>query len=592
MLVVVGAAGCPQRVQRHTTDGVVASGADTFPTDFTPPPPLAPAGPADPAAFGAAYLDQLAARIEPGWTQFIEDCRLRLPPSHPLNSPTLEASLALVIDVHGAVAEVSLAARSGNSEFDDAVLGVADDAAPFPAPPRAFLSDDDRAYVTWRFGRDQRQAGAATASLTRVEWPIERSVPKFLDDGNLTEAARRVAKGAGSDPGAVALGFGERVMIAAVREGLASADAGVQRLAIGAAAVAKAKTAARELRAIADGAMDVELRGAAIEALAAIGDVDAAPLLVTILERDAGANLELTASAAHALAALDAKAEVARVVGAWLAAGKAGATPADRAKTWAALIAASGAPVPSAIADIGKLAATGEPRVRGAVCRALGTAATVDGSAWKPLGRGLADPDASVRATCATAIAAAAAAGANSRATFWLLAPLLRDRDERVRAAAVLALGRLDAKRGKDNLVAQAKDKSALVQASLADALVRAGELDRAAALLGHAEVSVRLAAATALGTAGGAGGAAKLAGHTDADPAVRIAILTATSDKAALAAAASDADPAVAATAIRRLVVVSGRAATLAGSATVVADAAAGSAIRVQAAGAWLAAR
>ena len=43
---------------------------------------------------------------------------------------------------------------------------------------------------------------------------------------------------------------------------------------------------------------------------------------------------------------------------------------------------------------------------------------------------------------------------------------------------------------------------------------------------------------------------------------------------------------------AIRRLVVVSGRGATLAGSATVVADAAAGSAIRVQAAGAWLAAR
>lgn len=592
VLVIVGATGCPQRVRRHSTDGVVASGTDTFPTDFTPPPPLAPAGPADPATFGAAYLDQLAARIEPGWTQFLEDCRLRLPPSHPLNSPTLEASLALAIDSHGAVAEVSLAARSGNQEFDDAVLGVADDAAPFPAPPRAFLSDDDRAYVTWRFGRDQRQAGAATASLTRVEWPLERSVPKFLDDGNLAEAARRVAKAAGADANAVALGFGERVMIAAVREGLASADAGVQRLAIAAAAAAQAKTAARELRAIADGAMDVELRGAAIDALAAIGDTDAAPLLVTILERDAGANLELTARAAHALAVLDAKADVARVVAGWLAAGKADKTPADGAKTWAALIAASGAPVPSAVGEIGKLATSAEPRVRGAVCRALGAAATADGAAWKPLGRGLADPDASVRATCAGAIAEAAAAGATSRATFWLLAPMLRDRDERARAAAVLALGRLDAKRGKDNLVALAKDKSALVQASLAEALVRAGELDRAAALLAHAEVAVRLAAATALATLGGPAGAAKLIGHVDADPGVRIAIIAATTDKSALATAASDADPAVAAAAIRRLVVVSGRGATLAGSATVVADAAPGSAIRVQAAGAWLAAR
>ncbi len=114
VLVIVGATGCPQRVRRHSTDGVVASGTDTSPTDFTPPPPLAPAGPADPATFGAAYLDQLAARIEPGWTQFLEDCRLRLPPSHPLNSPTLEASLALAIDNHVSVADVSLAARSCN----------------------------------------------------------------------------------------------------------------------------------------------------------------------------------------------------------------------------------------------------------------------------------------------------------------------------------------------------------------------------------------------------------------------------------------------------------------------------------------------
>ncbi|MBK9030292.1 MAG: HEAT repeat domain-containing protein [Myxococcales bacterium] len=358
-----------------------------------------------------------------------------------------------------------------------------------------------------------------------------------------------------------------------------------------AAAAAKARSAARELRAIADGAMDVDLRGAATEALAAIGDVDAVPLLLTILERDAGANIELTGSAAHALAVLDAKADLARVVAAWLAAGKAGKAPADRAKTWAALIAASGAPVPSAIAEIGKLVVAGEPRVRGAACRALGTAATADGAAWKPLGKGLADADASVRATCATAIARAAAGGARSRATFWLLTPLLRDRDERVRAAVVLALGRLDPKRGLPELLAATRDKSALVQTSLAEALVRAGELDRAVALLGHEQVGVRQAAALALAKLAGSAGQAKLASHVDVDVGVRLVVIGVLTDRAALAASASDPDPAVAAAAILRLVVVSGREATMTSSVSVVAEAAAGTAARVQAAGAWLAA-
>ena len=71
------------------------------------------------------------------------------------------------------------------------VRELAADAGPFPAPDRTLLSDDDRLYLTWLFARDERQAGAATATLRRVEWSIDQAVPKFLADGNLSEAARR-----------------------------------------------------------------------------------------------------------------------------------------------------------------------------------------------------------------------------------------------------------------------------------------------------------------------------------------------------------------------------------------------------------------
>lgn len=592
LVIVVGASACPPPRRHGPGDGVVASGSDSFPHDFTPPPPLPPPDPPDPAAFGVSYLEQMQPRLQAGWNQFLEDCRLRLPPGHPLNEPTLEATMTLAIDEHGAISQADLSRPSGNPEFDEVVQAVASDAAPFPAPEMGLRSDDDHVYVTWLFARDRRQAGAATASLRRVEWTLELAVPKFLDSGNLAEAARRIARQSGATPPPATLALAERVMIAAVREGLVNADAAVQRQAVTAAGLATIKPAARELRAIADGALDVNLRGAAIDALAAIGDVDAVPLLRTILERDAGANVELTGAAAHALVALGARDLVASVVAGWLAEGKAGKTPPQKARTWAALIAAGSAPVPKAITDFGRLVGSGEPRVRGAACRALAAAALVDSSAWKPLARGLDDPDASARSQCTAAIADAAGKGGRSKATFWLIAPLLRHRDERVRAAAVLALIRLDAGAGAAQLVALAKEKSPLVLAALAEAWVRTGELDRSAALLGHEAAAVRLAAATALVGLGGEAGRAKVAAHTDSDPLVRLVVVGALTDRAALTSAAADPDPGVAAAAVRRQILLDGRGPTLAATATALAAAPAGSALRVNLASAWLAAK
>jgi HEAT repeat protein len=593
---VVGAialAGCPPAKTGKGGTQVTASGEVPYPTDFTPPPPLPPPAGADPKAFGAKYLDAAHTRIREGWNAFLEDCRLRLPPSHPLNDPELSATAAITIDAQGQVVGVTLIHRSGNNDFDEVARAVASDAGPFPAPDRSLLSDDDRLYLTWLFARDERQAGAATASLKRVEWSIDQAVPKFLADGNLAEAARRVAHAASGSSGttqAKLLGYTERVMTAAVREGLASPDPAVQRLAIDAAGAAKIGGAARELRSIADGALDVGQRAAALDALAAIGDVDAAEMMLMILQRDQGANAELTGAAGRALAKLGGQVRLGEIVVQWFAEGKAGKTPVERQKLWAALIAAGQAPIPRAIPDATRLLGSKEPVIRAAACRALGAAVKADPEAWKGLRKGIGDADASVRATCVAAIADAAAAGVSSRSTFWQVAPKLKDRDERVRAAAVLAVVRLEPGRAATELGPVSKDKSPIVLASLAEAWVRTGSAAKTQALLTHEATAVREAAAKAL-LAGDDKSRAMLAARADLEPALRVLALGVTNDRAALEAASTDPDPSVKTAAAARLVVLRGRVDTVADVATQVASAPPASAERVRLAGAWLSA-
>src|SRR6187455_1788723 len=83
-------------------------------------PRLLPPLPADPAARGAAYLDQVALQLQPGWGQFLDDCRLRLPASHALNTMTLAATVDLAVDRRGRIVDIDLHG-SGNADFDEAV---------------------------------------------------------------------------------------------------------------------------------------------------------------------------------------------------------------------------------------------------------------------------------------------------------------------------------------------------------------------------------------------------------------------------------------------------------------------------------------
>ncbi|HET9988914.1 MAG TPA: TonB family protein, partial [Kofleriaceae bacterium] len=143
-----------------------------------PPPALI-----DPARPGAAYLTSVALQLQPGWGQFLDDCRIRLPATHPLNQLTLAALAAITIDRKGRVIDVALAEPSGNPDFDRAVRDAIADATSLPIPPVEALSDDDLVHLRWLFARDRRQAGPATAELEHRELPLATTIAKFVASG-------------------------------------------------------------------------------------------------------------------------------------------------------------------------------------------------------------------------------------------------------------------------------------------------------------------------------------------------------------------------------------------------------------------------
>ncbi|MFT3698425.1 MAG: TonB C-terminal domain-containing protein [Kofleriaceae bacterium] len=366
---------------------------------------LGPLPLADPAQPGGPYLASVALQLEPAWGQFLEDCRLRLPSDHALNRLKLEATAELVIDRRGVMVG-KIVTPSGNPDFDRAVTDVLREAK-VPAPPAATWSDDDHVYLRWLFARDRRQAGPATAELVHRELPVADALARFIAAHDLGRAARRIHDG--NQPAVTT------VMTAALRDAIAtSADTTVQRAAVEAIGDAKLAQLSPAVAVLLD-ASDDQLRMAATIAVGKLGDRAVMPLL----ERKLAAHL-----AAHDRVAI-ADAEALVALGAEPAATIEKALPDPIAlEAYAKTRRAS----PKVVA-----AMKGNALTRAAACVALG--AIMSEAEIRAIGRGLADPDASVRAACA------AIAPAQYRDK---ISALLRDRDRAVRATAVQWLGTID----------------------------------------------------------------------------------------------------------------------------------------------------
>ncbi|MGE0871817.1 MAG: HEAT repeat domain-containing protein [Kofleriaceae bacterium] len=519
------------------------------------PPPPRP----DTSVRGASYLVAISQHIQPAWAQYLENCRLILDRDHPLNTMSLAATAELVVDRTGHLELVGLV-TSRNDEFDRAIRGLLADARHVEPPPTELLSDDDRVHVQWLFARDHRQAGPATATVTTVELPLLGVTDRLVGQGELARAAGRVAASAADDPDR--LRAAERVMIAVLREAVEAPSTNARRAAVEAAQDAQLHALAPVLVGLAATATDLEVRGAAIAALGALGDRSHIELLERLLVTELRAQTRLAVVATRALVALGASDIAAEAIRAALEAGPASGR-------LVALQCHGVAPTPALAATLSGWFRRGDARMRASVC----TAIAADAGPIAILLKGLGDADATVRATCADA---AARRRSLDRATVRRLRELTHDRDHQVRAAAVIGLSTREPVLGALSDPASEVRRAAAAAASEPELQTLAGDADpevRAAAIMQLGSRAPELTARAA----------------TDLAAQVRRAAALVISDPSLLARLVSDPSPDVAAAALGRLVTLRGRAAMTSELLRQLAPAPAGTIERVRIARAWL---
>jgi TonB family protein len=511
----------PVPVLQMQTEG----GTDTD-TRYTDRPPLGDPPGIDATAPAADYLTEVASFIQPAWASFLEDCRVRLPATHPLNEDALLALIEISMDTEGQVLEVAMVTSSGNPEFDQVAEEVAGDLRGLPKPPGEWISDDDRVHVTWGFARDRRQAGAASASLRRVELPLASALPKLLEAGAIATASRRILKAEESD--GTELHERLQTVVSRVLElALAEEDPKLATMALEAVAGGKLKDFATQARAAVQ-STDQRVALAAVKALGVVGDSTDVELLAALARGRSAASPELSAAAAVSLVSLGKGAQTREAALTDLT----GKDPTARLAGLAVFSSVDGTNAVAVLSRILSGAQKSSRAERVAAATALGKQAVKSPAALKSLLAGTGTSDAAVRTSCVSAIALAAGAGLRSRLAYWKVLELVRNKDERVRAASIRAAAQLDPTRFAKELRGIRAGGSKLVVLSIASVL---GDLpgDLALArLLDLASVShigMRTAAATGLAKRKGDKAASAVQVLlTDESPVVREAALSA----------------------------------------------------------------
>ncbi|HTL34771.1 MAG TPA: TonB family protein, partial [Kofleriaceae bacterium] len=363
-----------------------------------PPPAL------DPDVRGSAYLATVALQLQPGWGQFLDDCRLRLPATHPLNDFALVTTAELAIDAHGQVVDVKVAG-SGNADFDRAVRDALRDVSPLPAPPHELWSDDDRVHLSWLFARDRRQAGPATAHIVDVELPLESVVDRLVRTRDFARAAQRIIRAPAGD--AARERATKQLAVASLRDSLDSSDSTVRRSAVDAIRRAQVTELVPDIRALLSSTNDSELRIAAMQAVTAFGDDASAAVILEQLKHDIVENGRLARAEMQALVGLHRERDLAGLLRSLLDHAK---QPDPVALEGVGLVA-----IPELTTQIGAWFTRGDAKTRVAACSALASAAADDKKANAVLVKGIGDRDASVRTACITSLHDSVAASARKQ---------------------------------------------------------------------------------------------------------------------------------------------------------------------------------
>jgi hypothetical protein len=294
--------------------------AATLPSDKAAEPAVM-GGPAD-----IDYLRKIHAHVHKRWTDnFLALIGQNLALTNPLNDASKAAEADVVIAADGKLVSATLTKPSGFAGFDDAISEVLKDSSPFPVPPVASRSDDDKLHVHWTFARDERRCSGL--AVLHVDDPLEIAVPKLMKAGRRDEMVARIvsarASGARAEP-AVSL-LAREWLRGAARESWATlkiattlADRGdADAIAWLKAALKKPNLARAAGTSLAANKVPVcplvkaDLEGAsataqfvAAEALATAGDAACAPGLIKMLE-NGKLKADARASAATALGPID-----------------------------------------------------------------------------------------------------------------------------------------------------------------------------------------------------------------------------------------------------------------------------------------------
>lgn len=159
--------------------------AATLPNDKLPEPAVM-GGPND-----LEYLRKIHAHVHKRWAaNFLALIGQNLALTDPLNDPTRVAEADIVVGADGKLISAVVTKKSGFAGFDDAIPEVIKDSSPFPVPPVASRSDDDKLHVHWVFARDERRCAGLT--VLHVDDPLEIAIPKLMRAGRHDEIVARV----------------------------------------------------------------------------------------------------------------------------------------------------------------------------------------------------------------------------------------------------------------------------------------------------------------------------------------------------------------------------------------------------------------
>jgi len=391
------------------------------------------------------YLRALHAKVHRVWADnFLAMAAAQLPKDHPINVPSREVNLDVVLSAAGKLIDVRVAKTSGSTEFDSSAVDVIKASVPFDAAPEEVLSDDGKVRLRWTLARDDRRCSGL--AIIHRELTLAEAVKAMVAQGRDSAAIARLQKADDAErlPGV-------DVLARAWLDGVENDKALAVEVAA-ANAVAGDERGAERLRK----AAEKEPTFAVVRGLAAL-KIPICPLIKDYLNK--GKNAE-----------------------------------ARERFLWALGEGTDGECLAFAIT-------TAKNRAAGRMERTLALASlghSDSAEAKAALKDVLKDPDPNIQAA---AILAEARPGAGKGAVFRLT-PLLRDKSIAVRAAATAALVRVGGEAVLPQLFLVFREKAPVVYTTLAPelaALSGAPSADMLGRLLRKDDASIKLTAARAL---------------------------------------------------------------------------------------------